>query len=158
SIMVEVSRLLLDLDRPVLALTWLESALEENASDVDVLGLYQTALRRVEAGVSAPVADRSTKEAAPTDALPRLPGAGNSAHRPARRDDKSAADAPRFVDRHDQAGVDFQYFNGAGGAKYLLETLGGGVGAFDFDGDGWPDLYFTQGCPLPIGEGGSDTW
>ena len=32
------------------------------------------------------------------------------------------------------------------------------MGAFDFDGDGWPDLYFTQGCPLPVGENPSDVW
>ena len=28
--------------------------------------------------------------------------------------------------------------------------MGGGVGLIDFDGDGWLDIYFVNGCPLPI--------
>jgi len=57
----------------------------------------------------------------------------------------------RFVDRHFEAGVDFQYANGARGEKLLLETTGGGVAVLDFDADGWPDLFFPQGGSLPLG-------
>lgn len=45
-------------------------------------------------------------------------------------------------------GIDFIYENGADattkGARQFEQT-GGGVAAFDYDCDGWPDLYFTQG-------------
>jgi tetratricopeptide (TPR) repeat protein len=58
--------------------------------------------------------------------------------------------AIRFVDRHREAGVDYQFYNGASGQKYLLETTGGGVAVFDYDADGWPDLFFPQGSPIPF--------
>lgn len=62
-----------------------------------------------------------------------------------------------FADVAAEWGIDFVYFNGhdpgAEGAR-LQETLGGGVAAVDYDGDAWPDLYFTQGCswPPPAGQ------
>jgi tetratricopeptide (TPR) repeat protein len=55
----------------------------------------------------------------------------------------------RLRDVHVEAGIDHQYFNGETGFKYLLESMGGGVAVLDYDGDGWPDLYFPQGCRLP---------
>lgn len=61
----------------------------------------------------------------------------------------------RLRDIHVEAGVDHQYFNGETGFKYLLESMGGGVAVLDFDGDGWPDLYFPQGCRLPYDPGDS---
>ena len=44
------------------------------------------------------------------------------------------------------SGVDSTYRNGRGSNNYsILESLGGGTGAFDFDNDDQPDLMFTGG-------------
>ncbi|MGZ0163481.1 MAG: FG-GAP-like repeat-containing protein [Planctomycetales bacterium] len=51
------------------------------------------------------------------------------------------------------AGIEFQYFNGAppDSQKGLIyELSAGGVAAVDFDADAWPDLYLTQGCESPV--------
>ena len=34
-------------------------------------------------------------------------------------------------------------------AKHQIETMPGGVAVLDFDGDGWEDLFFTNGAPQP---------
>lgn len=55
----------------------------------------------------------------------------------------------RFVNGASAAGLDFILRNGATGRKYQVETLPGGLGIIDFDGDGWPDLFCTNGAALP---------
>ncbi len=55
----------------------------------------------------------------------------------------------RFTDVTAQAGLSFRHENGAGGRKYLPETMGSGVTVLDADGDGWPDLYFACSVPWP---------
>ena len=39
--------------------------------------------------------------------------------------------------------------NSAAGAKHLIETMTGGVAVFDYDGDGWPDIYAANGAAIP---------
>jgi tetratricopeptide (TPR) repeat protein len=56
----------------------------------------------------------------------------------------------RFDNVASMAGIDFVYFPGNTGKKYLFETVGGGVCVLDYDADGWPDLYFGQGCRFPM--------
>jgi tetratricopeptide (TPR) repeat protein len=60
----------------------------------------------------------------------------------------SAASSIQFVDRSHEVGIDFTYFNSPhqGAGERSFEFTGGGVAVLDFDVDGWPDLYFTQGC------------
>ena len=61
--------------------------------------------------------------------------------------------AIRFEDQAEAAGIVFQYFNGGNPDEQhvvpLYEQTGGGIGSLDYDTDGWPDLYLTQGCAWP---------
>jgi enediyne biosynthesis protein E4 len=39
--------------------------------------------------------------------------------------------------------------NGATGEKHQVETMMAGVAVFDYDGDGWPDIYISNGATVP---------
>lgn len=61
----------------------------------------------------------------------------------------------RFADRAAKMGINFAFHNGAdpvAGIARMFEFSGGGVGVLDFDCDGWPDLYLSQGGPWPVNE------
>ena len=45
-------------------------------------------------------------------------------------------------------GIDFVHDHGGSGQRYMVETMGSGVGWLDYDGDGWIDLYLAQGVAL----------
>jgi len=55
----------------------------------------------------------------------------------------------KLVEGASAAGLDFVLRNGATGRKYQVETVTGGLGVIDFDGDGWPDLFCVNGAALP---------
>ena len=50
-----------------------------------------------------------------------------------------------FTDAADAAGIAFRHYNGAFGLKMFPEAMGSGVVWFDYDDDGWPDLFFVNG-------------
>jgi hypothetical protein len=54
------------------------------------------------------------------------------------------APTPQFVDIARQAGVVFHHTNGASPEKHLAETMGAGGLFFDFDGDGWQDIFLVD--------------
>jgi tetratricopeptide (TPR) repeat protein len=68
--------------------------------------------------------------------------------------DEASGRQVAFEDRSAAAGLNFTYFNGGnpreGGMHEMYEFTGGGVAVLDFDGDGWPDLYLTQGTSWPV--------
>src|SRR5688500_9477598 len=43
------------------------------------------------------------------------------------------------------AGVVFRHGNGASPAKHFAETMGSGGLFFDYDGDGWIDIFLVDG-------------
>src|SRR5215831_18418165 len=56
---------------------------------------------------------------------------------------------PQFTDVTASAGITFRHVNGDPLQKrYIFEAKGGGVGAFDFDNDGWMDILLVQGSTL----------
>lgn len=71
----------------------------------------------------------------------------------------SATPPIRMVNGATAAGLNFVLRNSAAGRKYQVETLPGGLGVIDFDGDGWPDLFCTNGASLPsLTKTGSEYW
>jgi hypothetical protein len=50
-----------------------------------------------------------------------------------------------FTDVTSATGIRFQHNHGRSGKKYLPETLGAGVAFLDYNNDGWPDIFFTNG-------------
>ena len=51
-----------------------------------------------------------------------------------------------FQDTADKAGLSkWSHVMGSGTQKYILETVGSGVGLIDYDNDGWLDIYLVNG-------------
>ena len=57
--------------------------------------------------------------------------------------------AIQYVDVTKASGLTFRHNSGASGKKYLPESLGPGVAFIDYNGDGWQDLFFTNGKDWP---------
>ena len=43
------------------------------------------------------------------------------------------------------SGITFMHVNGASADKYLVETMGSGAVFFDYDNDGWIDVFLVDG-------------
>ena len=55
----------------------------------------------------------------------------------------------QFRDIAGAAEIDFVLQNHPTPEKHMIETMAGGVAVFDYNGDGLPDIYFTNGAAIP---------
>ena len=67
----------------------------------------------------------------------------------------AAAESPQsppianFTDVAEKAGLTLTtVFGGKDTKKYIIETTGTGVAIFDYDNDGWPDIFLVNGTTL----------
>jgi hypothetical protein len=59
------------------------------------------------------------------------------------------ADRVQFRNVADAAGVRFVHYYSAAPGKYFVESAPGGLAVFDYNGDGRPDIFFTNGADTP---------
>lgn len=50
---------------------------------------------------------------------------------------------PRLVNLTASTGIHFEH-QSSPEARFIAESMSGGVALIDYDGDGWPDIYFTN--------------
>src|SRR5436305_6204841 len=87
--------------------------------------------------------------------LPALLAASLAFHTPSGRQSSQTA-APSnekpiafFTDIAAKAGLTMtNVFGGVTTKKYIIETTGTGVAIFDYDNDGWPDIFIVNGTKL----------
>jgi hypothetical protein len=54
----------------------------------------------------------------------------------------------QLADASNRSGITFQHTHGGSGQEYIAEFMVGGLVTFDYDGDGWIDVFLTNGAPL----------
>lgn len=54
----------------------------------------------------------------------------------------------QLTDVTSETGIAFRHTAGGSGNRYIVESVVAGLALFDFDGDGWIDIYFLNGSPL----------
>ncbi len=55
----------------------------------------------------------------------------------------------RFTDTTAQAGVSFKHVSSPD-KRYIVESMSGGVALFDYDNDGWQDIYFVNSLTVEL--------
>ncbi|HTK96132.1 MAG TPA: hypothetical protein VL382_10905, partial [Terriglobales bacterium] len=53
-----------------------------------------------------------------------------------------------FEDVTKAAGIDFHLTCGGAEKRYIMESMCGGVAFFDYDNDGWTDIFLVNGSTL----------
>lgn len=85
--------------------------------------------------------------------LPNERSTSSSSREVAQVGSRSSVSDVKFVDDAAVAGLSFRFVSGddlSQPGMRMFEFTGGGVGVLDFDADGWPDLFLTQGGQWPL--------
>jgi enediyne biosynthesis protein E4 len=62
---------------------------------------------------------------------------------------QGARDCPiQLVDVTAESGITFRHRDGGSGQGYIVEGMTGGMATFDYDNDGWIDIYLLNGAAL----------
>jgi hypothetical protein len=65
----------------------------------------------------------------------------------------ASSSLPQLVDITSSTGIHFEHISSPE-QKYIMESMSGGVALIDFDGDGWPDIYFTNAQSVEMARAG----
>src|SRR5437660_4143133 len=60
----------------------------------------------------------------------------------------SSSPPAQFADVTHAAGIDFHLTCGSFEKRYIMETMCGGIAVFDYDNDGWMDIFLVNGSTL----------
>ncbi len=136
SLVLQLARLADTLSRPLEARILWGMVVEQQPSSAEAKAALartqkEAEPRQVGAGALA-VLLRDREKLSAGKALP------NPGHAP-------AIATPVFVDDAESAGLRFTFDSGIEPFHHLPETMSGGVGLLDYDGDGWLDVYCVQG-------------
>lgn len=156
------------------ALGWAQLAMEIQGNDPRVVAVWSRLQQRTES-LSLVLTEVSVTPVAQLDVsrypLPDL-GLGEGdliqqmPHSSSSRDDSLAGETSAkaaesktrlsFREESGQVGLRFQYINGTPGfgvgevsQRRMFEFTGGGIGVLDYDNDGYPDCFCSQGYPRP---------
>ena len=72
-----------------------------------------------------------------------LPNAERQKAEAERKDTSPLPNYPQLTDITAATGIHFNHLSSPE-AKFIAESMSGGVALIDYDGDGWPDIYFTN--------------
>ncbi len=75
--------------------------------------------------------------------LAAVPATAGSQQKPVLSDDEKIV----FTDVTAKAGIGFQHTSSQE-KRYILESMSGGVALFDYDNDGWLDIYLVNSCTV----------
>ena len=66
----------------------------------------------------------------------------------ARPSTSASLSQPSFVDITRAAGIDFHLTCGSREKRYIMDSMCGGIAIFDYDNDGWMDIFLVNGSTL----------
>ena len=81
---------------------------------------------------------------------PTQPKTNHSSHAPASNQKGKSAPSHlvSFADVGKTAGIDFHLTCGGPEKRYIIESMCGGIAVFDYDNDGWMDIFLVDGSTL----------